>query len=361
MTPAPAARLATIPVSEVAPGGQVRHATDGRARAQALRDGCLAWLPGAARLALPAIDAMTRRWLVRSASPYVAEIAAIAGALDYSGIWFLNGCYQWGCTALARDEGGAPWLARTLDWPFPGLGRYVEIARMRGPAGAFDSVTWPGFVGILTACAPGRFAACINQAPLWRRTRHPWLRPYDIALNALATGRIRFIPPDHLLREVFETCGSFGEARHRLETTPVARPVIYTLAGCKPGERCVIERTEQGFESREQDTGAANDWSQSRAEWEARVSSQAMFSRSYEEAAQRNLARKQQLAAWSGEFARGTFDWVQPPVLNPFTRIAVEMCPAKGVLRAVGYETLPDCEFAQPVTQACEVTVAVAA
>ena len=79
-----------------------------------------------------------------------------------------------------------PWLARTLDWPFPGLGRHLEVARMRGPAGDFDNVTWPGYVGALTASAPGRFAASINQAPLWRRTRRPWLRPYDLALNAFA-------------------------------------------------------------------------------------------------------------------------------------------------------------------------------
>jgi hypothetical protein len=355
------ARLATIPIVEIAPGKQVRRAIDDRARAEALRNDCLAWLPAVARLMLPAMDAVTRRWLARSASPYVAEIAAIAQALGYSGIWFLNGCYQWGCTALVRDEEETPWLARTLDWPFPGLGRHVEIARMRGAAGAFDAVTWPGFAGILTASAPGRFAACINQAPLRRRTRHPWLRPYDIALNALATVRIRFIPPDHLLREVLETCGSFGEARHKLETTPVARPVIYTLAGCRRGERCVIERMEQSFESRDEDTAAANDWLHAQATWEARVSSQAMFTRSYEEAAARNLSRKRHLAAWSGAFARGTFDWVTPPVLNSFTRIAVEMCPAKGMLRAVGYETLPGYEFAQAVTQACEVPAAVAA
>jgi hypothetical protein len=37
------------------------------------------------------------------------------------------------------------------------------------------------------------------------------------------------------------------------------------------------------------------------------------------------------------------------------------MCPDKGVLRAVGYETLPGCELAQPVTQACELPSAVAA
>jgi hypothetical protein len=361
MTPASTTALATIPVAEIAPGGQVRHVIDGRARARALRDECVAWLPPAARLMVPAVDAMTRRWLKRSASPYVGEIAAIAAALDYSGIWFLNGCYQWGCTALAREEAGTPWLARTLDWPFPGLGRHVEIARMRGPGGAFDAVTWPGFVGVLTGSAPGRFAACINQAPLRRRTRHPRLRFGDIGLNALATGRIRFVPPDHLLRDVFETCASFSEARRRLESTPVARPVIYTLAGCRSGERCVIERTEQGFESRQEDTAAANDWRHSRPAWEARVSSRYMFTRTYEEAAARNLSRKQGITDWNGAFARDAFAWVTAPVLNPFTRVAVEMCPGEGVLRAVGFETLPGCELAQPVTNARELVAAVAA
>ena len=115
-----------------------------------------------------------------------ARSTTIAATLGYPGIWFLNGCYQWGCTALAREQAGAPWLARTLDWPFPGLGRYLEVARMQGPAGAFDNVGWPGYVGVLTASAPGRFAAAINQAPLWRRTRHPWLRPYDMALQRAA-------------------------------------------------------------------------------------------------------------------------------------------------------------------------------
>jgi hypothetical protein len=360
MPPMPEASLVTIPVAEVEAGGWARHAIAERARAQALRDDCLAWLPAAGRAMVPAVDAVTRTWLKRSASPYVPEIAAIARGLDYSGIWFLNGCYQWGCTAHARDEADAPWLARTLDWPFHGLGRHVMVVRTRGPAGPFDSVTWPGFVGVLTASAPGRFAASINQGPLRRRTRHPWLRPADVALNALSTARVRFIPPDHLLREVFETCANFAEARRRLETTPVARPVIYTLAGCKSGERCVIERTEEGFETRMDDTASANDWRRSSSGWEARVSSRYMLTRSYEEAATRNRNRKQYLAAWNGEFARGTFDWVVAPVLNPFTRIAVEMCPANGVLRAVGYETPPGSELAQPATRICEVSAVAA-
>jgi hypothetical protein len=57
---------------------------------------------------MPIIDSLTRRWLERSRSPYVAEVQAIADELGFSGIRFLNGCYQWGCIALAREQGGAP-------------------------------------------------------------------------------------------------------------------------------------------------------------------------------------------------------------------------------------------------------------
>jgi hypothetical protein len=41
-------------------------------------------------------------------------------------------------------------------------------------------------------------------------------------------------------------------------------------------------------------------------------------------------------------------------VLNPYTRIAVEMNPSRGIVRAVGYELHDGEEFARPVTQPCE-------
>src|SRR5262249_23703333 len=151
------AALVPIPIVDVRAGGAVQYATDGRLRARALHDDCVSWLPRFFRTLLPVMDAATRQWLRRSQSPYVKDIEAIAAPLDLEGIWFLNGSYEWGCPSLARDEGGAPWLARTLDWPFPGLGRHVEVARMEGPAGEFLNITWPGYVGVLTAMAPGRF------------------------------------------------------------------------------------------------------------------------------------------------------------------------------------------------------------
>jgi hypothetical protein len=345
--------LPTIPLIDVRVGGPVRDALMGRQRARALRDDCIAWLPRGAAAMLPAMDAITRAWLRRSCSPYVAEVEAIAQALGFPGIWFLNGCYQWGCTALARDQGGVPWLARTLDWPFPGLGRHIEIARMRGSAGDFDNITWPGYVGTLTASAPGRFAAAVNQAPAWRRTHRPWLRPFDFALNAVATWRVRHIPPDHLLRQTFETCGSYSEARRLLETTPIARPVIYILVGCAPGERCVIERTEEGYASRTERTTAANDWLVPRPHWEARMPANAMLTRSYEESARRSQARREQIAAFRGDLSGDGFDWVRPPVLNSYTRLAVELCPATGTLRALGYEKSEDTELAEPATEVC--------
>ncbi len=347
--------LPPIALVDVRDGGVVRHAAEGRARARALRDECLGFFPRAVTPFVPLLDRLARHWLTRSQSPYIGEIAAIAAALGFPGVWFLNGAYQWGCTALARDEEGAPWLARTLDWPFPGLGRHVEIARAVGSAGEFYSVTWPGYVGVLTAMAPKRFAAAINQAPLYRRTRHPWLRPYDFAANALRTWRIRHMPPDQLLRRVFESCADFAAARRALETTPIARPVIYTLTGLAPGERCVIERTEDAFVARDDDTVAANDWLRSDESWEGRMGPDVVLTVSYEEARENSRARRAQLAKFSGALRSDAFAWVVEPVLNRFTRVAVDMCAARATLRVVGYDKVPGQDLPDRVTQICEI------
>jgi hypothetical protein len=349
--------LPSIPVRDVRDGGPVRHATEAHAQALALRDDCLSIFPGPARHIIPALDALTRRWLRRSDTPYLGDIETIATTLGFPGVWFLNGSYEWGCTTHARGE-DAPWLLRTLDWPFPGLGRHLEIARMHGPAGEFYSATWPGFVGVLTAMAPGRFSVSINQAPLWRRTRHRYLRLVDVAANAITTWSLRHIPPDQLLRQVLETCATFADAKAKLETTPVARPVIFTLAGVKPGERCVIERTEQGFSTRTDNTGAANDWIDPAEPWEARVANELLFTCDYLGARANSRTRREALAAWQGVPGEGDFAWVVPPVLNACTRIAAEMCAAKGIMRLVGYEVPDGAALPQPVTQVCEIATA---
>ena len=155
----------TVPIVDLREGGPPAHAKQRREQALALRAACLGWLPCGGLLARLA-DPLARWWLRRSASPLVGEIDSIARALRRPGIWLLHGAYAFGCTALADESEDGPVLRRTLDWPFPGLGRLVEVTRQRGAAGEFLSVTWPGFAGVLTAVAPGRFAASINQAPM---------------------------------------------------------------------------------------------------------------------------------------------------------------------------------------------------
>jgi hypothetical protein len=349
------APLPALPVIDVRDGGPLRHAERSREHARALRDACLGFIPRAGAPLVPLLDRVAKKWLARSRSPYVDEIAQIAATLGFSGVWLLNASYQWGCTALAREQDGVPWLIRTLDWPFTGLGRYAEVARMGGAAGEFFSVTWPGYAGALTAMAPHRFAACVNQAPMRRRFAHRWLRPYDLAANALNIWAcIDYIPPDQLLRRTFELCDSFGAARRMLESTPVARPVIYTLVGCAAGERCVIERTENGYVTREHDTSVANDWVPRRADWEGRIGVSRFFTSSFDDAADYSRVRREALAGWREPLSAGNFDWVKEPVLNPYTRLAVAMAPASGILRATGYDDV-GAALPEPVTQMCEM------
>ena len=111
--------LSDIPLVDIREGGPLRQAQANAARARALRDDCLSFFPKPVTAALPMLDSLARRWLSRSQSPYVREIEGIAAALGFSGVWFLNGSYSWGCTTMSRDEDEEPWLVRTLDWPFP--------------------------------------------------------------------------------------------------------------------------------------------------------------------------------------------------------------------------------------------------
>jgi hypothetical protein len=349
------ASLPSIPIIDVRDGGPLRHARQSAAEARALRDACLGFFPGAAMPLVPALDGAARHWLKTSRSPYVAEIGQIADALDFSGIWLLNASYQWGCTSRALVHDGVPWLIRTLDWPFKGLGRHVAVVQMCGEAGEFFNATWPGYVGALTAMAPGRFAACINQAPMWRRTAHQWLRPFDFAANALNIfARVRHMPPDQLLRQVFETCRDYSAARRMLETTPVARPVMFILVGRAPDERCVIERTETAFVTREDDICRANDWVPSRPGWEGRISAKRFLVSTFEQATNHSRLKRNALASWDGSVTEGSFDWVCAPVLNPYTRVAVAMSPGAAALRVVGFEIVGDA-LPEPVTQVCEI------
>lgn len=280
------------------------------------------------RLALRCGDAVSRAWLRRNVTRYCGEIEAIAARLGAAGAVMLNLSFEWGCTGLVEPDatGGGLRMLRVLDWRLEGLGRHVVVARISAEAGPYYDVTWPGAVGVLTAMAPGRFSAAIHQAPM---RRHGLTALGDWMKNRALVWQRRALTPAHLLRHVFETCRDYTAARQALAETPLALPVVFLLAGTRPDETCVIERTEDDALIHDGAGVAGNCWRQADA-----FNAHAWSSRGYE-----NDARIRCLAGVRGQPVRG-FDWVVPPVLNPDTRLAVHANPAAGTLAVVGYEAM---------------------
>jgi hypothetical protein len=342
--------LAEIPVVDVRSGGPLAHAAMRADAIEDLRLACLSSLPPVVRPFVPLADAASRKWLERSASPYTAEVAAIADLAKAPGIFLVNASYEWACTAASCRRSEAPLLVRTLDWPFAGLGRHVTVARQVGPAGEFWNVTWPGAVGVLTAVAPGRFAATINQAPLRRRTRGGYLRWLDHAFNAVHTyGRVRHAPPAHVLRQVFETATDYASAQRMLMRTLVARPALVALAGVRAGETCLIERTEMDGYVHEGPILVANDWQQSLPGWEPRFCGLPVAIDSRQ--------RRDTLAAQVTALAE-PFGWLHPPVHNWATRVAVEMSAANAMLRVIGFEPVGTDVPSTPATHLLDLSPA---
>ncbi len=330
-----------IPFVDVRRGGPVAHMRARVAAAGILRELCLAPVPRWSRhICLSSIDHIAKKWLRSSVSPYGEDLEHVARILGFPGALTLNMSFLFACTtSAAPGPSGAPLLRRSLDWPFAGLGRCVEIAWQSGPAGEFYNVTWPGAVGVLSAMAPGRFCAVINQAPMRRRTRGLIGLPYDAAVNlGNALMREDGWPPDHLLRLAFETCASFEDAIALLSREPLARPAMFTLTGARPDEMAVIERTEREALVLRGTVIVANDWQTPRDGWNGRMGFE------------NNEARK---ATMRG-FAPGgpVFRWAVPPVLNPTTRLVVEMSAAgAGALCARGYEAASWNSLPTPATK----------
>ncbi|WP_442756549.1 hypothetical protein ACNHKD_08050 [Methylocystis sp. JAN1] len=316
-----------IPFLDVRDGGPVAHARARVDAAAALRDACLGAIPPLGRYCLSPIDRVAANWLKKSASAYRAELEHVVSILGFPGAMTLNMSYLFACTTQAYEgPDGLPRIRRTLDWPFKGLGEAVEMAWQSGPAGDFYNATWPGAVGVLSAMAPGRFCAVINQAPMLRRTKGALGFAVDAAINlrnALASEG--GWPPDHLLRYAFETCESFEDAVTLIAREPLVRPTLFTLAGVKRGEMALIERTEDEARIYRRPVIVANDWQEPQPRWHARMSQA------------NNDARVALMRTIAPDAPR--FAWVTEPVLNRLTRLAVEMCATgSGDFVARGYE-----------------------
>lgn len=316
------AGLAAIPVHTV-PGTEepaLASALAEPARLALLLDnGRRTYTPFGLRIA----EAQSRVWSRRLGGPYAGAVAAVDRAIGRHGAYLLNHSYEWGCTTGAAPDAaeGGTTLLRTLDWPFDGLGQALIVLRQQGTVGAYLNVTWPGFAGVLTGLAPGRFAAAINQPPL---PLPGWGRAIGWLAARYRVGRSRALPPSHLLRLVFDSCANFAEAVALIRATPICLPAIFTLAGPGSGEAIAIERTATaGFEA--PSPAAANHW--------AAVPSPA--------GRPRNPSSRARHGAMEVLTATGhgwSLDWLRPPILQPDTRLAMMANPRSGRLLLQGWE-----------------------
>ena len=282
-------------------------------------------------------DAVSRRWLRRNGNPYLAEIEATGAAVGQPGATLLNVSYEWACTSGTRPApGGGQMLVRVLDWDLDGLGRNICAIRQSGPAGDWVNIGWPGFSGAITATAHGRFAAAINQPPL-RASRAgaalatvsaraamgaDWLASRSVAWTSSG------LPPAHLLRRVMDEAADFDRAVALLRDTPVSTPALFTVAGVRTGQGCVIERTRDAAAIRWADptVAVANHWAGAGLPGIARGHD--------------SQARQMQLEI-ALEACAVAFDpaSLAGPVLNSTTRLVAVADPAAGSLWAQGWES----------------------
>lgn len=281
----------------------------------------------ASPLILPVADRMARAWLEKTRNPFTPEIAAIADILDVSGVWALNLASEWGCTSGAYPSGETMALSRILDWPFPELGKHLVVTHQRGKAGDFHNITWPGLSGVLTGMAEGRFSVTLNMAPMRRSN---WSMPVDWLKNRRRMFRSHGLPPMHLLRQVMEEAKSYEEAKFRLADTLLCVPVIYILAGTRPGEGCVIERTETDTVIREPGADgsvcAAN-------HFESRLNGQGggWSPRPIE-----SHARSHHASRMEPHRIGADLDWFESPSANELSRVVVYANAAEGRLSVMG-------------------------
>ena len=319
-------KLTEIPEWDHRDGGLPAFARARREAASGLMDAVLHGLGPAGtalRPLLPLGDRISARRLAAMADPYRDEILALPALLGRPGPAAFSLSYEFGCTARVFETGGAPQLFRVLDWPFHGLGARIEVVHLSGPAGDWVTATWPGVMGALHGAAPSRFAIALNQAPE-RQTGFGRIR-FGRAADWL-TSKHRFLnqtglPPQHLLRQVFEQAPDYRTALQMLTETPVAVPVIYTLAGTRPGEACVIERLETAA-TKPSEPIATNHFTTTLGAGRWR-------SRGHDSPGRHRAACALATAP--------PVDRLQPPILNPLTRLALTL-DATGHLSVAGYE-----------------------
>jgi hypothetical protein len=131
------------------------------------------------------------------------------------------------------------------------------------------------------------------------------------------------LPPCHLLRWCLRP-PRLRRGQEPAHHRPHCLPALFILAGAKPGEGCIIERTEDAAAIVTAPASIANDW----------------LTPAFGRGTPRGYdsPTRQCLIAACQAGACDELEWLQPPIANPFTRLAAVLEPAAGRLTLQGWE-----------------------
>lgn len=116
--------------------------------------------------------------------------------------------------------------ARNLDWPLPAIKKSTILVDFETDEGPYTAVTMPGYVGVLSGVAPGRFSATINaHINYTEEVQWPNLTGW---------------PASFALRWVFENCATYDAAVADLLATEVVSDFYVQVVGTQKGEAAIV-------------------------------------------------------------------------------------------------------------------------
>lgn len=151
-------------------------------------------------------------------------------------------CQAFGCTSLAYNlpDGRGVAHVRNMDWPLIGCGPITCLMNYHGKCGPFTTVGWPCYIGVLSAMAPGRFSATINQAP---QPRFPSLSIFKEAW-----------PSSMALRWNFENSATYADAIKDLTKTRMVGATFF-YDGRHENRRSLCDRAHRPLRRGPPDAG----------------------------------------------------------------------------------------------------------
>lgn len=135
---------------------------------------------------------------------------------------------------LGWDPANHTWLTTNLLKPL-----VVKLNFTQGNKTLYQSISYAGHTGILTALKPGKFALSIDER---FKLDGGYVGIVEWILGMRNQQWISF-----LTREVMEKCTSYSCAQKELAKPPLVAPVYFILSGVSPSEGSIITRGRNDF------------------------------------------------------------------------------------------------------------------